>query len=272
MDDLWPDAVEELGYIRKEFLTKATIWLQSVIYKKIAGITVISPEIGTILSRRYTTARGKVHVAEVGVDFNSYEIVNESLKQGDSKRDFLILYTGIFGPAYDFSTVLGVALSLKDDPILFRLHGWGEEEKKIRAEVKRLGLCNVRISTERLDFKSLIQLQREADILLLPMKGQGISRTALPTKLFSYLATGRATVCLAEGAPARLLKEADAGLAVCPGDCRGLRNAILTLQGDPIKIQEFGKNGREFVLRHLDIPNIGKKVEKALFRAMHCHR
>ena len=61
------------------------------------------------------------------------------------------------------------------------------------------------------------------------------------------MAAAKPVVCAIGGDMAKLVKEADAGIAVEPEDAAGLADALTGLMKDSAKCAMYGANGRKFI-------------------------
>jgi len=76
-------------------------------------------------------------------------------------------------------------------------------------------------------------------------------KTVIPTKMLEFMFCGRALVAGLEGESAELIKTADAGICVSPGDAPALAEAIRSLKSQPQLAQLFADHGREFIVSKL---------------------
>ena len=93
------------------------------------------------------------------------------------------------------------------------------------------GLKEVVQTTGYLPYKECIELQKQADVLLLFLGPSTLSETWYPAKLFEYLATGRPVLAMVpDSAAARLLRQSGTGIIVDPSDRRAIRECLLALR------------------------------------------
>jgi glycosyltransferase involved in cell wall biosynthesis len=90
------------------------------------------------------------------------------------------------------------------------------------------------------------RLLAACDILLsphLPFE-DGTAFFGSPTKLFEYMAAGKAIVASRLGPIARIVKDGETGVLVAPGDPREFDGAVLRLARDPAERERMGKTAR----------------------------
>ena len=80
-----------------------------------------------------------------------------------------------------------------------------------------------------------------------------ILSATVPSRLQAYLAAGRPVLASLNGEGARLVMEAEAGLAAPAEDPRALADAILQLyRMAPADRDKMGENGRRYASRNFD--------------------
>jgi hypothetical protein len=85
----------------------------------------------------------------------------------------------------------------------------------------------------------------------------------IPSKIFEYLAAGKAVVGAVDGEAAQILREAGAAV-VPPGDSAALAREISALAADPARRQAMGRRGRAHVERSFDRIALAREYRKIL--------
>jgi colanic acid biosynthesis glycosyl transferase WcaI len=102
-------------------------------------------------------------------------------------------------------------------------------------------------------------------VLLVHLRRSEIADHAIPTKILSYMAAGRAVLCATGGAAANLIRAADAGIVTEPGNAAALVAAVTQLAGlSPEARARLGQNGRAYLLAHFDKQTIIDDYERIL--------
>jgi len=171
------------------------------------------------------------------------------------------MYSGVLGPAYDFHTILKAAKILESKrDIVFVIRGDGECEQMIVDTVKEFGLHNVVLLGKVERVEEVAQYLNLADVFVLPMKKVNVSETAIPSKVYEFLACGKPVICCAEGALAELVGLGDCGIAAKPGDPNVLAKAILSLFHNLDERIKMGIKGRKFVTSNFSYESVGKQL------------
>ena len=261
VDDLWPEALYDLGMSRRSLFARLGEFLARIAYNVSSAITPISPGYVKVICGKYGVDRGKVHVVRAGVDLSKFK-VNDNLSSF-GKEGFRVLYSGAFSMAYDFDQVLLAAEKLEEiGGVEFVLQGGGELAGYLKARVEKLGLRNVKIVDKVVSRNEVAKLLSRADALILPLRDFGTPYLGISSKLYEYQAAGKPIICCAEGEPARYIEEAKSGIVVKPRDYKALAKAVLYLRDNRELAEELGGNGRKYVEDKLSIEKIGLQMKR----------
>jgi colanic acid biosynthesis glycosyl transferase WcaI len=87
----------------------------------------------------------------------------------------------------------------------------------------------------------------DADVLILNQKA-AVKDAVIPSKLLTYMASGKAVLCAAnsDSEASRLIRDAYCGEVVQPEDPRALAEGALALRANRTLRQTMGSNGRAY--------------------------
>ena len=102
-----------------------------------------------------------------------------------------------------------------------------------------------------------------ADVCLVPLRDVPLFATFIPSKMFEYLAAGKAVIGSVTGEAAQILAEAGA-VVVPPEDSGSLAAAIAALAADKKLRETLGQAGRAFVARSYDRAALAREYRKIL--------
>lgn len=252
--DLWPEFGVSMGVLKNPLVIALARWLERFLYARATHILVNSPAY-----REYMLAKGvpanKVTYIPYGTDVDMFHpaVDGASIRAELGLQDkFVVLYAGALGQANDIDTLLRAAKRLKvEERIRFVLFGDGKERPRLEADAQRMGLSNVLFAGVR-PKKDMPRVVAAADACLAILQDIPMFRTTYPNKVFDYMAAGRATVLVIDGVSRRLMEESGGGVFVQPGDDAMLAETILALSKDPQRLQQMGRNAREYLVKHLD--------------------
>jgi len=171
----------------------------------------------------------------------SHGEARRSLKIYDNK--YLVLHTGNIGYKQDLLNVVEAASILEKDPeVQILIVGHGNQESAIReAILNRPNIALIPFVTLE-DYPIYLV---SADVLLINERAT-IREMSLPSKLTSYLASGRPVIAAValEGATSKFLK--DSAEVVEAGNPEALADAILKLMADVSLQERLSAKGKNF--------------------------
>ena len=264
--DLWPDAL--FSFVKIDALTKKLVQIITLLsYQLASGVITITSSIKNGIIK-YGIDRSKIFPVELGVDCDTFRpVTNEGFVNFlSTENKFVVMYSGNYGPAYDFDTLLTAAklVSEINTDIIFVLRGGGVLESTIKNKALELGLSNVKLLGVVDDLGELVRILNMADIFVLPMSNVNVQETAHPSKVFEYLAVGKPVACCAEGELKILIENNHLGYVVKPKDAQALAMRILDLYKDEQRRKKMGKTGREFVCRNFSYQKMNLKWKKLI--------
>jgi colanic acid biosynthesis glycosyl transferase WcaI len=248
--DLWPDAVIEMGLLKKGLATEALSMLERWSYRQATYVNAITEGIRATLVNQKHLAPEKVLYLPNGVDTDYYQpgLADEKLKQVlklSGKK--IVLYAGTLGRAHGLENVLSAAQMLAHQPeVHFLFLGDGSERPRLEKLRDEMQLNNVSFH----DFVPVARLHSFysiADCGLASLLDIPIFDSARPSKIFAVLASGKPMIYFGKGEGARLVQSANAGVVVQPEDSAALAQAVSGLLSNPALIRELGANGRKYV-------------------------
>jgi glycosyltransferase involved in cell wall biosynthesis len=167
---------------------------------------------------------------------------------------FLLLHTGNIGYKQDLGNVVEAAKLLLDLPeFRFLIIGHGNQEQVIRLAISDSKNIELRPFVSPEDYPKFLAA---ADALLVNER-PSLREMSLPSKLTSYLSSGRPVIAAVseQSATSKFIK--DAALVVEPGNPRALADAILRLKGDVELQEDLGQRGTRFAELNLS-PESGR--------------
>jgi glycosyltransferase involved in cell wall biosynthesis len=264
--DLWPAIFVELGVLTSRALIGLLERLELAAYAAADAVVVVSDGFRANLIGRGVPP-GKVHTIRNGVTlghFNPDSAASPAVRArlGARPGDCLVLYLGTHGISQALPGVADAAARLAGEPIHFAFVGEGADKPRLRSRLDELGLVNVSMhaGVPHCDVPALLAA---ADICLAPLRFVPLFVTFIPSKIFEYLAAGRAVVGAVAGEAAQILCEAGATV-VPPEDSEALADAISALAADPARRQAMGRQGRAHVERSYDRVALAREYRKIL--------
>jgi glycosyltransferase involved in cell wall biosynthesis len=271
VSDVWPDSAVRVGVLRRESVSyRLSAWLEGYCYRHAWLVTGQTKGIVTDIGTRFPEC--PTYYLPSGVDRTAFSPDRRSGTARTVLHDngkCVALYAGLHGLAQGLDQLLDASQMLRDEGELqMVLMGDGPVKRRLAARAKAENLTNMRFLEPR-PAADIPPLLASADMLLVLLRG-GFP-DAVPSKLYEAMASGRPVVVVSDGEAAELVREHRAGLAVEPGDVKGLADAIRRLRHDPELRRELGENGRRAAERCFDRARIVEEfidyLERNLSRA-----
>ena len=172
-----------------------------------------------------------------------------------------IVYAGLLGYPQGLETLVEAAAKLPTAEFVFA--GTGVERNKLEGLSQSLGLDNVSF-TGYLSFPDLMQLYKEADILVAQLRKSPEFKVVQPSKLWEYMATAKPVVYAGEGEIVDILNTHKIALTVPPENPEALAEAIGKLIANPEEARALGLRGFDFVKEQRNREALLEKLEKHL--------
>ena len=252
--DLWPVIILEGGFMERGLLIRLLFKLEQWSYRKAARVNAVTDGLRERLLQEKEVPADKLLFLPNGVDTTHFQsrAPDEALKRKlglEGKK--IILWAGTLGTAHGLNYVLDAANLLSSETqIHFLFVGDGSAKPELQQQRQQMRLGNVTfldpVPIEKLPPYFSIAECGLASLLPIPLYDE-----ARPSKIFPVLASAKALIFVGKGETARLVEKSKAGIVVAPENPEALASAILLLIENPKLAQEFGRNGRAFVEKHL---------------------
>lgn len=252
VQDLWPQSAEATGYVKSPFLLK--------LLEKFVRFTYAHTDLLLVQSEAFIKHVSKLapnlpivyYPNSVENEFYSPQVISipyiESLQSG-----FTILFAGNVGTAQAMETIIAAAEKLQTySEINIVILGSGSKSDWVAEQIVEKKLTNLHLGG-RFPVETMPILMRQASALLVTLTDQPIFELTIPSKIQAYLAVGKPIVACLNGEGARIVTEAEAGIAVKAEDSEGLAKAIVKLYQMPeSERKQMGVNGRAYFKLNFD--------------------
>jgi colanic acid biosynthesis glycosyl transferase WcaI len=177
----------------------------------------------------------------------------------------VVMYTGTLGLKHDPSVIDELARNAPDDcRVVVVSQGIGRKWLDEH--------CHDNPKLVLMDFQPYAQLSDmlgTADVLVAVLE-KDASRYSVPSKVLNYLCAGRPVLALlpADNAVAEIVRSADAGIVVPPGEAVMASEALVRLLSDDELRARMATNARDYAARVFDIVKIGDSFEGVIYNAV----
>ncbi len=269
VQDLFPQNAIDLGALRNPLFIAFFRQLEQFVYRRATAISVHSAGNAAWLRTQHVP-EAKLHIIPNWVDVEPYRKESGGRENSFRRRlelqdQFVVLFAGVMGYAQDMETMVEAAGKLcNESRIVFLLVGDGSERPRVERRVAELGMKNVHLLpfVSREEYPALVAA---ANVGLVTLK-KTMKTPVVPSKLATYMAAARPVIASLnpESDACALVREADCGLLVPPGDAAAMAAAIRRLFEQPQHAAELGARGRAYALAHLARPICTAQCESLL--------
>lgn len=250
VQDLWPDSLLATGYVQSKTALKLVEWVVCRIYQYSDLLLVQSRPFEDPVRALASGTPVIYYPNSVDCSF-AVQAKSELPSVSGLDTGFSILFAGNIGTAQAVGVIIDVALLLRDYlDIHFVVLGEGSCWEWMKQEARKHNLNNLHMPG-RFPVETMPSFMQKASALLVTLADQEVFKATIPSKVQAYLAAGRPILACLNGEGARLVTEAEAGLAVPAEDGQALAEAILTLYNmSPTDRDAMGARGRLYYAQH----------------------
>jgi len=270
VQDIFPQSVIDLGLLKSKILIKISELMEKYIYKKACFITVHSE------GNRENVINKGVNPEKVIIIHNwvDTDLIKPNKNQDNNFRrkinlssKFVVSFAGVMGFAQGLDIVISCAELLKlYKDILFLLVGDGVKKEGLMKKTKDMQLNNIKFLPPQPKeiYPSILYA---SDICLVTLD-KSVKTPVVPAKLLNIMASGCPVVASMnlKGDAPKIIRDAKCGYCVEADDTDGFSKAILKLYNNPKLRDEFGMNGRKYVVEHFSRKVCIGKYEKLFLR------
>ena len=257
LQDIFPDSLVGTSLAKKgSLLWKIGRVIENFTYKHADKIIVISEDF-----KKNIMAKGvpedKIEVVYNWVDQNAVVHVDRSENKLIGKYNidptkFYIEYSGNIGLTQNMDMLLDVMKDLKTSypEIGLILVGEGAYRQQVEEIVKRDSLTNV-IKLPFQPYEDISHVFSLGDVGIIISK-PGVGSNSVPSKTWSIMSASRPVLAnFDENEIKSILSDNNCGIFTKAGDKDAFKNAIIKLYESRDLCKEYGRNGREFIMKNL---------------------
>ena len=257
LQDIFPDSLAGTGLAKKDgLLWKIGRVIENFTYRNADKIIVISEDF-----KRNIIAKGvpedKIVVVYNWVDQNAVQHIDrKDNKLFDiyhlDRSKFYITYSGNIGLTQNMDMLLEVAQELESEQpnIHFVLIGEGAYKKQVNQIIEQKGLKNVTLLPFQPyeDISYVFSLGNAGLVISKP----GVGENSVPSKTWSILSASRPVLAnFDENELKTIIEKNQCGVFTKAGDKAAFKQAIIDLYHNPQQCEEYGLNGRKFIMENL---------------------
>lgn len=257
--DLWPESLKVLGIRESNIVYKFIKYYSKKMYKLCDRISVTSPSFIDYLHDVHNLDKEKIdYIPQHG------ENMFLQVKDVFYRDKMIVTYAGNVGKAQDFKCLID-ALNVVDKNTLqkltIRVIGSGSYLIELKKSIKQNELEDVFEFIDRVPTNELLAYFNETNFFFLSLeKGNAISST-IPTKLQTYMASGRGIIGTIDGICKEIINSNGCGIMSSAGDCDGLADILkLIVKMDVGELNKFSIKSRNYFLKNFTLDRIDKVI------------
>ncbi len=267
--DLWPETLKATGVVKGKF----SLWLWGKFVERLYSychrILVTSKGFIPKIQARGVSSKKIFYWPQWGEDmFLDYQLGKYSIKHpiDPLPEGFKIMFAGNIGSSQSFDTILAAAFELKSyQEIKWVILGNGVERDWVARQIKEKGLENQFFLMGSKPLETMPAYYEKADILLASLKRDPVFAITVPSKIQSYLPSGKPIIASMDGEGAELVEHAGAGIGCAASDPLQLKEGVLKLyQMKESERVEMGRRGKEYFIKNFTRQNLLDQLESII--------
>ena len=267
--DLWPESLAAVGMGNSQSLLHRVLGkIAGFLYRNCDHIVVVTAAFKEHLINKWQVPPEKISIVENGVETELFAAGERSASlraELAAEGKFVVGYIGTIGLAHGLETVLEAANELRSShpSVLFLIVGEGADKERVLHLAAARKLSNIHFVGEqpRSEIPAYI---RACDVCLVLLKKTDVFKTVIPTKMLEFMSCERAVIVGVDGEARSIVEAAGAGIFIEPESAQDLTAAVRRLRENTSLSDDMGRNGRQYILRHLSREETARKYEKVL--------
>jgi colanic acid biosynthesis glycosyl transferase WcaI len=265
--DVYPGVGVTLGIFRHKSVVALVSTLERSCLNNATAVMILSDSFRAELNTLGVPDE-KMFLVHIWVDTDLVHPLahdNAFARENNLTDKFVVLYAGNLGLSQELEHVLTAAELVREyQDIRFVFVGDGASRAQLVADAERRHLSNVQFIPFQ-PRQRLPEVLASANASLVKLQ-RGIGTSSVPSKTYSILASGRPILANVEENSEcwNLIKQAEAGLCVPPGDPSALVQAILALKQDPELCDRLGRNARIWAEKNHSPQSATRQIEKIM--------
>ncbi|HZG58501.1 glycosyltransferase family 4 protein [Paenibacillus sp.] len=256
IQDLWPESLYSVVPLRAKLFRFAIDRVSEALYRRFEYFLTTSKGIRERVLRTYQPDPDKVlFLPNWAEALYGTRVGNPALRERYAGA-FVVLFAGNIGPAQSFDTIVKAAKRLADEglhDVKWVIVGDGLSRPAVEAQVRELGITEAVHFLGRQPVERMPEYYDIADGLLVSLVRSDLFRMTIPSKLQSYLASGKPIVASLDGEGAAIVEESGAGLACESENPQALADIVKELRAMPAERRAaMGRAGQAYFRAHYD--------------------
>ncbi len=206
VQDLWPEILNETGYVKNKVL----LGIINLFIKKIYFFSDVILAQSESFKREI---RKKINKKIIYFPNPSIDMSKKIKFKTKLNRNFKILYAGNLGEAQNFEKIVEVAKKLLGKKIIFKIIGGGNKYFWLKKKIKDEKIKNIKL-LNNLAFQKIPTYYKEADCLMVSLRNKKFLNMTIPSKLQNYLSAKKPILSICGGETKKIIEQNNCGLSI----------------------------------------------------------
>jgi glycosyltransferase involved in cell wall biosynthesis len=250
VQDLWPESILALGKIKEGVKYKILNIMVESIYRKCDKILIQSEGFYDSIIQKGVDSEKIRYIPNWADDiFSKKEIINKFKYKTLIPDGFIIMFAGNIGKAQDFDSIIesSILIKKKTKNVKWVVVGDGSYRKQLENKIRKNALEDVFFLLGRFPSNEMPNFFIHANLMLISLKNEEIFSLTIPSKLQSYMASGKPILSMLNGITNKIIEEADCGYTAMAGDFNSLaKNIIKAYDLSLENLEKIGVNGEKY--------------------------
>jgi glycosyltransferase involved in cell wall biosynthesis len=267
INDLAAGAAADVGILKPGILQRLLQAFEASAYRAASGAVVLCQGFKTALVA-WGYPENRIRIIPSPIDIERVRPMATDLelrrRHGFSSENFVVLFAGSMGLKQGLANVIAAArlLATEAPEIRWLLVGDGETRAQLERLIEESGLAKTVRLIPFLPAEQISNMLSMGDILLLNQLAS-VKDTVIPSKLLTYMASGRPVLAAVNAASqaADLLRATAGGRIIPPEDSVALAAAVKEMQKDSYELLRMGRVNRQYAVDHFDQRQVLRRLE-----------
>lgn len=264
VQDLWPDSLKATSAISSTLILDIVGIMVKWIYSRADTIFVQSTGFIESIKNMGISPHKIEYFPNWAEDFygtNDPQLKNVYNKY-IPKNKFIIMFAGNLGVAQSLNTIIQAAIILKNEPIHWIILGAGRAEAGFKSNISKHGLESNISLIGKFPVNLMPNFFSLADVMLVTLKDDPAFSSTIPSKIQSYLKSGKPILSALNGDGGAVINNSGAGINVSAEDYKELAFAALSLSKlSSEDLFDMGAKGKCFYDNNFDISVLVARFE-----------
>jgi len=265
IQDLFPKSIVDLGLLKNQKIINWFERMERFLYGRADIVTAHS-------------SGNKKHILTHGGLYERVEVLpnwvdttfirpgnkqNEFYYSNELAGKFVLSFAGVLGYSQDLDVIIDAANQLRNyQDIRWMIVGDGVEKDRLIQRVRDLDLEQSVLFVPMVPREKYPEVLDVSDVGLATLHAD-VNTPVVPSKILSIMAAGKPVISAMnlDGDAPRLIKEAECGISLPPGDSQAFATAAKKLYQDLSLCNEMGKKGRQYAEKFLSLDSCASNYE-----------